>query len=981
MRHFVLTTVLAAISMAASAQQTNQQNQKLRVSVFNNFHNKTLTNRTDTGLYKKLEVKFPNWMIGTDRITGGFKELNGVPFSVPGSTLEEKARSLMANQLAVAGIREKEWKLAGQQVHPKGFRYVYFYQEVAGRKVTFAQMNFRFTADGEIARITMKGYGAPDASLYPKLDKYKALDAGRSGLEKASLTSSQIEDEWEWFPVPAGNTYLLRPAYRFSMEGAMDDVGVPLNVFGYVDGISGEVLYRDNQVREISDLQVVGTIYTDGYLSAPKLTGLPNLKVKIGADSLYTNDTGYFTTAFPLPATYNISLQGKWSVIRSAPHSYATPSLSSTVTALGSTDSFNASSPSSSRHINAYYHVNTVHDFMKIQYPSFSGLDYPLVTNVDVSGACNAFYNPGGSSSINFFPAGGGCVSYAEVRDVVYHEYGHAIADKLYRSLKGSGMFNGALNEGQADVWGLGVTGDPVLARGSMGGSGTFIRRYDGAPKVFPKDLVGQVHADGQIIAGAWWDYALNVGSKDSMAKLFSQTLYDVPDGPDGTEGEIYYEILMSALINDDDDADLSNGTPHFKEIVEAFAKHGILLLQDLQIEHTELAHQPKGVPISVSAKITAKNQSFFQSLSLVYRTSRLTGSAWDTIAMTDAGGFVFSATIPAQSEGTIVDYYFAAKDLLNNEGVFFPKNYYPSSILPESKVNLTYQFGVGLSRYWTYDFESPLSSDWQIGTTSDDASTGKWIQARPVASFYNSLPSQTGTDHTSGSGQCLVTGNGGTGFDAYTQSVKNGRTVVLTPFFDLERFSNPVVEYYRWYGNDRGYYPKNDYWRVQMSSGSPIFLRDVDYTNQPDHQWRRKLFKPLDVFPGAKKMQLKFTASEQPPSGEPGNSLVEAAIDDIVIYEGREGVLGINEPSAQMAVIYPNPAIGEVHIELPEILSERISVELYDISGKIVRSAHIAAGQRKLSMSTKELPSGQYFVVITMDKMTQSRKLTVLAQ
>ena len=85
------------------------------------------------------------------------------------------------------------------------------------------------------------------------------------------------------------------------------------------------------------------------------------------------------------------------------------------------------------------------------------------------------------------------------------------------------------------------------MARGNRTGSpSSFIRRYDIDPKVFPTDLVGQVHADGEIIAGAWWDYSKNVGSTDSMAKLFAETLLsDKPDGANGTEGVVYYLSLI----------------------------------------------------------------------------------------------------------------------------------------------------------------------------------------------------------------------------------------------------------------------------------------------------------------------------------------------------------------------------------------------------------------------------------------------------
>ena len=38
------------------------------------------------------------------------------------------------------------------------------------------------------------------------------------------------------------------------------------------------------------------------------------------------------------------------------------------------------------------------------------------------------------------------------------------------------------------------------------------IRRYDIDPKVYPEDIVGEVHADGEIICGAWYDTHLLLG-------------------------------------------------------------------------------------------------------------------------------------------------------------------------------------------------------------------------------------------------------------------------------------------------------------------------------------------------------------------------------------------------------------------------------------------------------------------------------------
>jgi hypothetical protein len=154
-------------------------------------------------------------------------------------------------------------------------------------------------------------------------------------------------------------------------------------------------LYRDNETKDAVDLKVVGSVFVDGYLNPAKSVGLPYVTAKIGtATTLLANDTGFFRSAtLPLPSTATITLEGPWSKIRSAPHSNATPSFTKTITALGGSDSFKSTGIASRRHLNAYYHVNTVHDHMKKMYgTSFTGMDYALATNVDVAGTCNAFF-------------------------------------------------------------------------------------------------------------------------------------------------------------------------------------------------------------------------------------------------------------------------------------------------------------------------------------------------------------------------------------------------------------------------------------------------------------------------------------------------------------------------------------------------------------------------------------------------------------
>jgi hypothetical protein len=619
---------------------------------------------------------------------------------------------------------------------------------------------------------------------------------------------------------------------------------------------------------------------------------------------------------------------------------------------------------------------------MKRYYPTFTGMDVMLPTNVDVSGTCNAFYN---GTSINFYAAGGGCVSFADLGDVVYHEYGHGISDKFYNAQGAGTIVNGALNEANSDIWALSITHDPVLGRGSSPGTNTYIRRYDQAPKVYPADIEGEVHADGEIIAGAWWDVAVNTGSVDTMTKLFTLTYYDTPDGPNGTEGQVYHDVLISALMNDDDDNLLSNGTPHFSAIVNAFARHGIYLLSDAVLTHTEIAHQPSGTAIPVTASLTLNNPEFLQALKLFYTVRG--SNVWDSLTLTNNGSLSFSGQIPAQNTGAIIDYYFTVQDLLLNNNAYFPSAYNPT--VTSQQTSIPYQFAIGVTAVDSNQFETTVPG-WSIGNNpGDNATAGIWIQAIPVGSSVNTatavLQCQTNNDHTyaNGTGKCLVTGNAAnTLLPINSADVDGGSTTVLTPIFDLSNYTNPMMEYYRWYGNDRGNNPRNDQWLVQIhdSAASSVLWWDVEKTVQSDYNWRRKIFYVKQMFPSgnySKHVQLRFTASDAILTGQPGSgqSTVEAAVDDFFIYDKKDNA-GVTTVIPDKAEIFPNPADETLRIKLAAGAAGTIG--LYDVTGRAVQTVATDAATTVYSMETKQLAAGHYLLVIKTDKTIQTKKVVI---
>src|SRR4029077_6406107 len=115
----------------------------------------------------------------------------------------------------------------------------------------------------------------------------------------------------------------------------------------------------------------------------------------------------------------------------------------------------------------------------------------------------------------------------------------------------------------------------------------------------------GEAHSDGEIICGAWYDTRLNLGGVDAMMNLFTEALNGLADGFDGSEGTVYRDVLLDALTADDDDGDLSNGTPHDLPILKAFALHGITLMGTITLNHSEPLTAAAAVPVTIQADIS----------------------------------------------------------------------------------------------------------------------------------------------------------------------------------------------------------------------------------------------------------------------------------------------------------------------------------------------------------------------------------------
>jgi uncharacterized protein YraI len=123
------------------------------------------------------------------------------------------------------------------------------------------------------------------------------------------------------------------------------------------------------------------------------------------------------------------------------------------------------------------------------------------------------------------------------------------------------------------------IFNDHVIGRDFLQG-GVAVRDVEAAKQQYP--CQGEVHECGQVLGGSWWDIkqalAASLGENAGLEvarKLFtdwSQITIGIPFGQNSATPKTAIEVLTA----DDDDADLSNGTPHQAEICAGFAKHSI---------------------------------------------------------------------------------------------------------------------------------------------------------------------------------------------------------------------------------------------------------------------------------------------------------------------------------------------------------------------------------------------------------------------
>ena len=578
------------------------------------------------------------------RIQGkGIKVAGQVTSASVGSLVNSFVRS----NAALLGVNPDEMRMLSQEKHGPRW-YTDFQQTYNGLDVVGGSVRVRMKEDGTVTTIGSDFYPAIAISTSPAISEQSALIYAKAAVGFDALRDSVVSTRLVVLPVVSSGQPIYYLAYEVLLKIEMDSAAgrEPAVWRLYVDASSGDILKRQNEIRFDA---ISGTI--SGYIKPMYITdpdaqeAFPDHYITVtGYPQATTDGAGFYSveagTGGDRVVTANI--QGRWASVTNKAGARA--AFADTVPPGSILDVTWSSSNSLASERNAYYHAWVAHQRVKDIDPSFTGMDRQTPIQVNQPNYCNGYWD---GNLILLGAGSGSCLNLAMFSDVMYHEYGHGITDKMYGTLSPSG----AMHEGFSDYYACTITNEPYIGEG-LSGPGTYFRNCDNTLR-YPEDLTGEVHDDGRIIAGALWDmreaFSPNVALSDS---LFHYARYGRADN----FLDYYYDLLET----DDDDGNLANGTPHGFAIVDAFGRHGIGPGLYIDIAHTPVHDSEVELPsFGVVAGITSNVPLDADSILAYYST----GGAFTAVPMLPtANPDEYAATIPGQPYGTTVSYYIYAK-------------------------------------------------------------------------------------------------------------------------------------------------------------------------------------------------------------------------------------------------------------------------------------------------------------------------------
>ncbi len=900
----------------------------------------------------------PRWVYGTSvRVADRILDATDV---------ERLARQVISENRDVLRADPSELRLTSTP-HAMGKWTAHFQQTWNGIDVHGATVRVLFSESGKLMLMGSDFQPSIELSPIPVYSAAQATEIARSALPFNPATD-RIEGEATLLvlPVPLSETQVEHHLVWRIRVRTEDPLGAWMT---HVDAHTGEIIWRYNDIHFAYNGTTSAPVQIYGYCDGITETFLPYLRINVsGVGTVYSD------------------VAGNWSINGSGGDRAVTSDLYGLyvdVNNMGGDQAAFAGTAQENVPLNVrfddanaqhderdtYLAVNQVHDFFQLFDPSFSYCNTRITANVSRNATCNAYWD----GTINFYREGGGCANTGELQQVVHHEFGHGIQNAIL-----GGQGSQGLGEGNSDINGNLITQDPIIGRGfyldnCVSGIRNSVNNY-----IYPDDVVGEeIHFAGQVIAGFNWDamvglqlqYGMEQGTIMSAERWhFGRVLMHPNTQPDQ---------VLATFIADDDNDNLDDGTPNHAIFCQAATNHGFAcpaILVGVFIYHTAHPYTGdnlQGYDVTMTAVSLPDGEwdIVANSTAIHYRVN---GGDFSDVAMSPTGNpDEFSGVIPAQPYGSIVEYYISAMDTGNNLGT--------SPI--DAPTSLHY---FQVNDEFPDDME--IVTAWTGGADGDNASSGRWVQADPVGTTYNGQQVQPENDHTTDPGHiCWITGNGSVGGAAGEADVDGGKTTLLSPSFDLTDATQVQVSYWKYYTNDKGNAPGQDYWQVGVTNDDGATWTPIENTLTSTNAWVENVFDLFTYVPDPGVVQFRFIAED---SGS--GSLVEAGVDDFsltAVFNTADAEDFNVRLVAGLGPNTPNPFGPQTDIRFRLAEAGPVSLAVYDATGRRVKSlaeGTMVAGDYSLrwdgtDQAGHSLSAGVYFCRLEAGGRTFSSRMMLV--
>ena len=725
---------------------------------------------------------------------------------------------------------------------------VSFEQAVRGVPVTRGHVNILMSSGG--ALLALDSRGLPELSDLDTRPRISSLVAratastafvGQTGVVPTEFSEPKLVIDQALF----GKQRRATLAWEYELRAVDESNGIELGRRYSIAADGTPRVLRNEDLIHFFDVggQVV-TNATPGTL--PDIPANPEtqqpaayMRVTSNAGTTFTDTDGNFN--FPGvtgPLDVSFEFEGLYNDV--ANDQGAQHTITQSLTGTGNTVLMNPGSNGQvTSQANVFVGLNTMRDWIREINPDDGMMDFVNTSEVNenfvdfgggfVISGCNAFFN--GFETVYFLPQAS-CPNTA-YSSVVAHEQGHWLNER-YSSGNGPDGFG----EGNADVFAMYLYDTPIVGEAFTGGG--FIRTGENTVPYCGDGnggCHGETHLDGQVLMGAMWKMRRNLKNKHGaeIGGLIADQLFNSWMNA-FDQGQIDSVIETQLVTLDDDDGNISNGSPNFAEIDAAFREQGfpglevdLIELQNLvAIENTLDEAGPYGVAIDVNSLV---GETITQ---VVVRYDA--GSGEQVLALQKFEEETYSALLPGVPSPAEVSYVIEATDSAGNLQVF------------PSDGPLVFRVGE-FDLHFADDFEGPTDNGWvhEELATQDD-----WQRGTPGGSTGFAAGVAWADPSVAASGN-QIWGNdlGPVGFNgAYQPNVIN---LLRSPSLDLSQANGARLRFQRWLTVEEG---SSDQAQIRVNGG--VEWENPMNQNLVDTEW--STFElDLSAFDGVSDAELEF--------------------------------------------------------------------------------------------------------------------------